>query len=98
MSDPDTLRALARRLQAAFDAGQGDLDADELREARRPVVPQDQWEKAHAWKLSVTIRDAYERGYMVRNGRYRLPGRNVRGGAEEAGCAGGYGRVCRPRR
>jgi hypothetical protein len=73
MSDPEALHALLPRLQAAFDAGQVDRHADELREACRPVVPQDGWEKAHAWKLSVTIRDAYERGYTVRQGRYRLP-------------------------
>jgi hypothetical protein len=73
MSDPEALRALLPRLQAAFDAGRVDLDADELREACRPVVPHDVWERAHAWKLSVTIRDAYERGYAVRHGRYRLP-------------------------
>lgn len=73
MTNPEALRALLPRLQAAFDGGQVDVDADELREACRPVVPHDVWERAHAWKLSVQIRDAYERGYTGRQGRYRLP-------------------------
>ena len=49
------------------------MSADELREACRLVVLHDEWERAHAWKLSVQNRDAYERTYTLRQGRYRLP-------------------------